>query len=83
MLQCGTNFKGTLPENCRSCSVKDDENHRLNECTMWQERNRSLSTTKCDFQDVFSDSYDKLETICDEIENLWELKYSKGRMRIN
>ena len=83
MLECGANFKGTLPENCRSCNVRDDENHRLNECKTWQERNRSLNPIKCDFQDVFSDSPDKLETICTEIENLWELKYSKGRMRIN
>ena len=51
MLECGTNFKGTIPENCRLCSVRDDENHRLNECKRWQERNRSLNPVKCDFNE--------------------------------
>ena len=30
MLECGTNFKGTLPETCRYCNVTDNENHRMN-----------------------------------------------------
>ena len=83
MLECGANFKGTIPEMCRSCNIKDDENHRMNDCCAWQERNKFLNPIKCDFNDIYSDSCDRLKNICDEIENIWELKYSKGRMRVN
>ena len=83
MLECGSNFKGTIPEICRSCNVPDNENHRLNECIVWQERNKFSKPIKCDFNDIYSDSSDKLNNICNEIENIWELKYSKGRMRVN
>ena len=55
----------------------------MNDCCAWQERNKLLNPIKCDFNDIYSDSCDRLKNICDEIENIWELKYSKGRMRVN
>ena len=27
MLECGKNYKGTLPESCVSCNTTDDKNH--------------------------------------------------------
>ena len=52
MLECGKNFKGTLPEICPSCDVTDDEQHRLNYCTRFNEINLSDKLTKVNFDDV-------------------------------
>ena len=81
MLECGTNFKGTMPEICRVCNTRDDENHRLNECSEWQERNHFNDSNKFCFDDIFSTSKSILSVACKEIEKVWELKYSYGRMK--
>ena len=39
MLECGKNYKGTIPETCHTCSLLDDENHRMNECLNWTHLN--------------------------------------------
>ena len=82
MLECGFNYKGTIPEKCRTCNTIDDENHRLNDCPEWQERNNFREQTKCQFDNIFSDSQSTLDEICTKIENVWELRYAYGRMRV-
>ena len=81
MLECGTNFKGTLPETCRYCNVIDNENHRMNFCTQWEDVNQAKQQEKYDFQDVFSKENDVLLSIMTHIEHIWELKYANGRMK--
>ena len=76
MLECESNFKGTLPEICRSCDVKDDENHRLNYCTQWEDTNQAEHEEKYDFLDN-----EILVPIMTYIERVWELKYANGRMK--
>ena len=34
MLECGTNFKGTMSQTCHTYKNTDNEHHRLNECSM-------------------------------------------------
>ena len=46
MLECGKNFKGTIPEICQTCKKEDNENHRLNECIKWNNFNSSGGETK-------------------------------------
>ena len=40
MLECGTNYKGTMSETCHICRTIDDENHRLNDCRMFTDTNQ-------------------------------------------
>ena len=80
MLECGTNFKGTMKEICTECNVNDNEQHRLNECKKWRELNNE-GGTMINFRDIYSNDYHVLSKIINSIENVWELKFGNGRMK--
>ena len=81
MLECGKNFKATIPETCDKCLKLDDENHRMNECLNWKHVNYVNSNSKVDFQDVYSSDPQKLSLIIDRIQGVWELSLGKGIMK--
>ena len=81
MLECGTNYKGTMPKNCKSCLIKDDENHRLNECTSFNETNWANSNEKIDFDTIYSNDNATLTCIIERLESVWEFQYANGRMK--
>ena len=81
MLECGKNFKATIPDTCNKCLQKDDENHRMNECLNWEHINYVKSSKKVDFQDVYSNDPQKLSVIIDQIQGVWELSLGKGTMK--
>ena len=81
MLVCGKNFKGTMSEICHECNTIDNESHRLNECTLWNEINFKESEIKPKFDDIFSENQHILDEITEKIETTWELKYANGRMK--
>ena len=81
MLECGSNFKGTMSQTCRRCKIPDDENHRLNECSIYDNINLAKHTLKKNFENVHSDDNDVLDSIICDIENIWELRYANGRMK--
>ena len=78
MLECGKNFRGSIPEICRRCQVPDDENHRLNICPNWHRPN---DLNQADFQDVYCNDSQKLQAIVKRIQSLWELSLGKGSMK--
>ena len=80
MLQCGQNYKATMTGLCAECKSPDDETHRLNNCVKWQETNNYNSVQKPDFNDIFSESTDVLDNIIKEIEKVWNMKFTNGRM---
>ena len=81
MLECGTNFKGTMSQTCRICKTTDNENHRLNECTIFNELNHANSLTQCNFGDIYNDDNNILNPILSRIDKVWEFRYANGRMR--
>ena len=81
MLECGKNFRATIPETCALCSKFDDENHRMNECPNWKHVNYINSSNKVDFQDVYSRDPQKLSSVVDRIQGVWELSLGKGFMK--
>ena len=81
MLECGKNFKATIPETCNRCMQIDDENHRMNECLNWEHLNSLGAGGKVDFQDVYSNDPHKLSVVTDRIRCVWELSLGKGIMR--
>ena len=80
MLQCGQNYKATMTGLCAECKSPDDETHRLNNCGKWQETNNYNSVQKPDFNDIFSERTDVLDNIIMEIEKVWNMKFTNGRM---
>ena len=81
MLECGSNFKGTMPDLCKNCEKKDNENHRLNECSMFKETNWYNSSEKIDFCDIYSNDNDILAPIIKRLENVWEFRFANGKMK--
>ena len=80
MLECGKNFKGTLPEICPTCSVTDDEQHRLNHCTRFERTNLCNSDEKLNFDDVYESDVDVVKKMLKSIEKVWNVKIGHGCM---
>ena len=80
MLECGCNFKGTLKENCDLCDCIDNENHRLNYCPKWKERNLYSNHTKLDFNDIYSNDANVLRDIITVIRKVWNTSNAHGTM---
>ena len=81
MLECGTNYKGTMSETCKHCNKYDDENHRLNECTLLTPINRSDNIEKTNFNDIYSSDTVVLGNIIEHLECIWEFRYANGKMK--
>ena len=81
MLECGTNYKGTMSETCRTCGVIDNENHRLNDCSVYNDTNLASHLQCIDFHDIYAEEDDILNPVLTHIENVWEFKYANGRMK--
>ena len=81
MLECGKNFKATIPETCTRYLQVDNENHRMNECLNWKHLNYIDNNIKVDFQDVYSNDPQRLSVVVDRIRGVWELSLGKGTMK--
>ena len=80
MLECGTNFKGTLSEICRLCRTVDDENHRLNHCKTYRSTNLYDETRKVNFNDIYSSDVNILKQIIPYIDKVWNTRNANGSM---
>ena len=80
MLECGLNFKGTLPEICPVCNVTDDEQHRLNYCNRFRATNLFDSTEKVRFDDIYETDFAIVKKTLTSIKNVWNLKTGHGCM---
>ena len=80
MLECGKNFKGTLPEICPACNVIDDEQHRLNSCTRFRTINLCDCAEKLDFNDVYQSDITVIKKMIDSIGKVWNMKLGHGSM---
>ena len=81
MLECGKNFKGTIPEICRVCGVEDDEGHRLSTCVLWKHLNFSETADEIDFGAIYENDYETLLPVIKCIQRVWEMHYGNGSMK--
>ena len=81
MLECGSNFKGSLKPQCDQCHAIDDENHRLNYCTKWCNVNFCNVDGKMPFEDIFSSDTDVLRTMVQKICSVWNVTNAHGTMQ--
>ena len=64
-------FKGTRSETCSTCLCPDDEEHRLNECSVYSHTNYHDCPTKVKFETLFSDNVETVREILTRIETVW------------
>ena len=81
MLECGKNFKGTIPVFCRECGEVDDESHRLNRCVIWKHLNFSETAEVIDFDVIYENDLEKLSPVIKSIQRVWELHHGNGSMK--
>ena len=82
MLECGKNFKGTHSTNCTECGVYDDEEHRLNYCTRYKVSNYFNSSSKIDFNLIYSNDVRDIRDVIEKISTVWNFKTANGSMNI-
>ena len=80
MLECGKNFKGSLPENCPECEVTDDEQHHLNFCTRYKDINFCNDVEKHSFDEIYESDFTVVKRAINRIERVWNLKTGHGSM---
>ena len=82
MLECAANYATKHGgKDCKQCGTLDDENHRINDCKVWQERNLYNHDLKLDFQLIYSNDVNECSSIIEKIVSLWDL--ANGRNEIN
>ena len=75
MLDCGRNYKYKYSRIvCGTYNLVDDENHRINECLRFKNRNLCMSVLKYDFGDIYSDDEDTVIRTIEVIRLLWNLE---------
>ena len=80
MLECGANYKGSLNEICSTCNIKDDENHRLNECKKYRSTNFLDNENKVPFETIFSDEKSTLKKVVSLLDKVWNTRNANGTM---
>ena len=81
MLECGKNYKGTMKQQCEKCKCEDDENHGMNHCIKWRERNFHHYEEKVNFNLIYSKDLHSLRYIISKIEEIWNTRNAHGTMR--
>ena len=80
MLECGTNFKNTRSANCTMCKIRDNEDHRLNNCIRYRTVNNYDHCEKSNFNDVYSTDLNVLKNVIANIEKVWNTRNAHGSM---
>ena len=80
MLECGTNFKGSMNPECHTCKQIDNEEHRLNYCEKYQAKNCYSNKTKVPFNTVYSNDIESIKVILPLLQQIWNTKSAHGSM---
>ena len=68
-------------KNCRECNVIDNENHRINECKVWEHINLYNVNEKLDFDLIYSENTVHCIKIVERILIMWDLGNGRNTMR--
>ena len=82
MLECGSNYKGTLKEICKDCNTIDNEDHRISYCKKWDSINYTKRDDKKDFTMIYSHDITIIREILPVIEKIWNTKNAHGTMNL-
>ena len=82
MLKCKSNFShGSGQKLCDVCNVTDNEDHRINHCTVYETMNRCHSGNKINFDGIYSDDLDESLKVVRAVLELWDLGMGRNEMR--
>ena len=82
MLECAKNFRHKFGgPDCKLCKRVDDENHRINCCPNFSERNLYKSRFSFDFKSIYSDDEDTVDRTIDIILSPWNLENGQNTMQ--
>ena len=81
LLECGKNFKGTIREICETCCCLDDEAHRLNMCVKWKDTNLFESTSKLNYDLIYSNILDEIRSVMTQINKIWDTRNTCSKMQ--
>ena len=82
MLNCANNYKvGNSSQICTNCNEVDDENHRINDCSKYQQFNLFLSPIKYDFMSIYSKDEETISRTIEVVLSAWNLANNKNEMR--
>ena len=80
MLECGTNFKGTMNDRCTTCDKVDNEEHRLNSCDKFKENNFCNNDITILLRSIYSKDPDVLHQTIRHISKVWNVRNGNGSM---
>ena len=82
MLECAQNFRHMFGgHDCKLCKVVDNEDHRINYCPNFSNRNLYYSRFSFDFKGIYSDDEDTVNRSIDVILCLWNLENGQNTMK--
>ena len=82
MLKCRANFSSSFKDkNCPSCKMIDDENHRINQCSLFRKSNLYDSENKIQYDWIYSDDLNDVLKVVKIILKMWDLGCGKNEMR--
>ena len=83
MLQCSNNYSAKYQgKTCSECNVVDDESHRINQCNKLSQSNLCNSTSKIDYDDIYSEDENKCQNVVQVVMSMWDLENGKNVMRV-
>ena len=82
MLECRANFSsGAGGKMCANCGIIDDENHRMNYCSLYKHVNLHDTDEKVDFCQIHSDDKQQAVKVIRNVLSMWDLEYGINAMR--
>ena len=82
MLDCGANYCMKYGgKDCKVCHVLDNEDHRLNYCSVYKDVNLYDQDTKIDFCGIYSDDLERSRMVISAILSVWDLGCGKNVIR--
>ena len=82
MLKCRANFSSSFTDkNCPACKTVDDEQHRINYCSLYRTTNLCDSINKIDYSLIYSDDLNDVLQVVTIILKMWDLGFGKNEMR--
>ena len=81
VLECGSNYKGTMREMCDMCNCIDNEDHRLNYCIRLRLTNLYESIEKIEFNKIYSENIVDIRSVTKSVEKVWNTHTANGSMR--
>ena len=72
---------GYKNKECATSKTLDDENHRINSCIRFKDKNLYESSLKFDFDCIKSDCPETVDRVIDVVCKLWELRDGANQMK--